>query len=343
MGSRASDSVFRQGTRLHANSDGEEQHISSGDGAWIMQKCAKTLGGSCEISFQWERTEFIFQCPAEPLTIVSQISSSDFEVPPGTWGIGIDDSMIQRRLMGRILQHAGVEESKRIVLGSCPEDCAELGEAIKKILSEDDHCKILGLVDENLDFNQRDLKQLIISGSVIMKEVLSSLSPEQEARIFALIRSANDSTEDVALYMQRAHGFFPKAPMQQERVREILAPLWAERFLRIPKEDESVPIQKCRDKIEGDISKDDLLQSLAQVEKLLHGKSLDDIPWSFVWGALHSLKGDLMVVSGSGDLEMATILISSMRGDRAPREFTSKWVLIRELVIKAAEMLSSST
>jgi hypothetical protein len=35
----------------------------------------------------------------------------------------------------------------------------------------------------------------------------------------------------VALYTSRTHGFFTKAPMQRDRVRDILAPFWADRFL----------------------------------------------------------------------------------------------------------------
>jgi hypothetical protein len=45
-----------------------------------------------------------------------------------------------------------------------------------------------------------------------------------------LVRSANDSAKDVALYVERTHGFFPKALMQQDRIREILEPFWTKRF-----------------------------------------------------------------------------------------------------------------
>ena len=302
-----------------------------------MQKCARTLGGSCKINFKEDRTVFTFWCPAEPLMVKGLPATDKFEVPAGTWGIGIDDSMIQRRLMTRILAHAGVDEAKRIVLGKDPSDCVVLGECIKRILHDDDHCKVLVLVDENLDFNQRDMEHVILSGSVIMKEILNSLPPKHQSRVFALIRSANDSTEDVALYMQRVHAFFPKAPMQRERVREILAPLWAERFMS-PSTNQAA---KCAsvDKSETDFDKEDLLLSLKQVEKLLADTDYDKVPWLHLWSALHSLKGDLMVVEGSNDFEMATILISSMRGKKTPSEFPVKWALIRELVMKAVEQL----
>jgi signal transduction histidine kinase len=54
MGPAASRAVFRSRTRLHnsmgeGDSDGENNfgkigRLSAGDGAWIMEKCAKTLG-----------------------------------------------------------------------------------------------------------------------------------------------------------------------------------------------------------------------------------------------------------------------------------------------------------
>jgi hypothetical protein len=44
-------------------------------------------------------------------------------------------------------------------------------------------------------------------------------------------RSANDSAEEMVLCTSRKHGFLPKAPVQRDRVRKILAPFWADRFL----------------------------------------------------------------------------------------------------------------
>ena len=46
----------------------------------------------------------------------------------------------------------------------------------------------------------------------------------------ALVRSANDGDDDVALYNQRAHGFIPKEPVSKVKVAEAVAPLWAKRF-----------------------------------------------------------------------------------------------------------------
>ena len=43
------------------------------------------------------------------------------------------------------------------------------------------------------------------------------LDPSEERRLLALVRSANDSPDDVAMYMERAHGFLPKCPTEPDR------------------------------------------------------------------------------------------------------------------------------
>ena len=97
-------------------------------------------------------------------------------------------------------------------------------------------------MDENLDFKDNNCvsgEDIALSGSIILQGILKSLNPRHESRILALVRSANDSTADVALYTERTHGFLPKAPMLKERVREIIAPLWAERFMRLTRRSSS--------------------------------------------------------------------------------------------------------
>ena len=57
--------VFEKGKRLHALLGSEATGVarrSSGDGAWIMQNCAKTLQGVCSINFQEHQTVFSMKC-----------------------------------------------------------------------------------------------------------------------------------------------------------------------------------------------------------------------------------------------------------------------------------------
>ena len=89
---------------------------------------------------------------------------------------------------------------------------------------------VLMIVDENLDVVDGSGNSLSVSGSQCVENIRKKLPLELEKRMFALVRSANDSTTDVAIYNQRAHGFLPKAPIRREKVYETLAPLWMKRF-----------------------------------------------------------------------------------------------------------------
>jgi signal transduction histidine kinase len=53
------DRVFAQGQRLHPDlrcANAGASTVSSGDGGWIMRKCAKALGGDCKIEFNLDGT-----------------------------------------------------------------------------------------------------------------------------------------------------------------------------------------------------------------------------------------------------------------------------------------------
>jgi len=230
LGDAASDAVFEQGSRLHKDFRIKDRFISSGDGAWIAQKCARAMGGSCKIKFEDDLTLFSFRCPTEPVVPEDKIKTIDFEVPPETFAIAIDDSNIQRKLMSRILGLVGVKEEQKIVIGEKPSDVFEMEKIVMNLLKTKPDSKILCIVDENLDYGEKGQEVVIMSGSRILKDILTALPPEMERRVCALVRSANDSASDLATYLDRTHGFFPKAPMDRDRIREILAPLWAERF-----------------------------------------------------------------------------------------------------------------
>ena len=50
-----------------------------------------------------------------------------------------------------------------------------------------------------------------------MQAARARLTPAEESRLLVLIRSANDSADDVASYLERAHGFLTKAPIEPDR------------------------------------------------------------------------------------------------------------------------------
>lgn len=223
--------MFPQGSRLHSHLKGSDsRHFSTGDGAWIMQQSAKSLGGHCDIRFHKTETIFTIRCPVEVVKVADWPDAQAFEVPEGTWGIAIDDSRVQRKMLSRILTHSGVEESRLSVLGKDYADTKSFEELLLRLVKENPGDKLLVLVDENLDFRGDDGKQVVLSGSLITEAILKEMTPSQESRVLALVRSANDSAEDMAVYCKRTHGFFPKAPVNRDRVREVLASLWKNRF-----------------------------------------------------------------------------------------------------------------
>lgn len=97
------------------------------------------------------------------------------------------------------------------------------------------------IVDENLDveMDDVDLKHSCVSGSLLVQKLRYRLLPEQERQVMALIRSANDSSHDIAIYKSRSHGFIPKAPIKKDKISAILAPIWHDRYAAL-EDDRSV-------------------------------------------------------------------------------------------------------
>jgi hypothetical protein len=329
LGEDAHHVVFAQGKLLHDHLQSGNKHVSSGDGAWIMQKCARTMKGECRIRFDEAETVFSFTCPAAPSAPSELTSARDFQVPHDTWGIAIDDSRIQRKIMTRIMLHVGVDDSRLVVLGKDTSEVDGLGDRLARLLRADSKAKFLFLVDENLDFREADSEQVVMSGSVVLKEILHNMPREDEARVLVLVRSANDSAKDIARYRERTHGFFPKAPMQRERVREILAPLWTMRF---PSTSEISLL--CRSDTEMSLNlQEEFAESLGRVDDLINDGSVTD-SWSAIWGVLHHLKGDLIILEIASNFKAVTSLIESMRNLTMPTDFRVKWAMLRRQMIE---------
>ena len=172
----ARDAVFSQGNRLQVHNT-EDHFISSGDGAWIMQKCARTLSGDCGIDFKSDQTVFTFQCKCEAMSDLPE--AEDFAVPPETWGIGVDDSMVQRKLMGKILSNAGVDPKRTILLGKTLAEVSSLESVLLDTLEQHSESKILVLMDENLDYGVEGGQGVVMSGSLVMKSILDRMKPEK--------------------------------------------------------------------------------------------------------------------------------------------------------------------
>jgi hypothetical protein len=72
-------------------------------------------------------------------------------------------------------------------------------------------------------------------------------------------------------------------------------------------------------------------ESLVRVDVLINNGSGTD-SWSAIWGVLHQLKGDLMILEPSSNLNDITSLIESMRNITMPTDFRVKWVMLRRMI-----------
>ena len=339
----ANNAVFAPGTRLHQAQHclPEAKTLSAGDGAWIMRKCAETLKGKASIRFEPTRTVFSFACPAICFDKVHrEVNSKTFKLPSNTWGIAIDDSKIQRKLLGPFFQYAGIDPSRRLVLGGTSDECKSFVNFIIQLVERHPLDKFLLIVDENLDITEDGI-QSTISGSECIQRIRSNLNPEEEARILGLVRSANDSSLDIKTYKARAHGFISKAPIRKNAVLEIIAPLWRKRFVSVPAESEVEEFQSTRMGHKRDSLKDlaclvmgELQQTLDAIDEICSGDQ-DSIlveKWPLIWEKLHNLKGDLLSSFSTVEIQEAVADINSLRGATLPLNFLERWPALRSRI-----------
>ena len=96
--------VFCSGTRLNKDCYGQNHdHVSAGDGAWIMQKCATVLNGKCSIAFEPSHTTFVLEITSVPVFSrqdeLLRAIASPFHLSGKIRGIAIDDSYNQQTLL----------------------------------------------------------------------------------------------------------------------------------------------------------------------------------------------------------------------------------------------------
>mmetsp|Transcript_21762 Transcript_21762/g.24958 ORF Transcript_21762/g.24958 Transcript_21762/m.24958 type:complete len:1029 (-) Transcript_21762:141-3227(-) len=229
LGSTILDEVFEPTKRLQCHIDDSSALIgrhSSGDGAWISQKCAKTMEGECTIKFETERTIFTLRCPVQKYSN-KEIRQAKFALPEGTWGIAIDDSKIHRKLMERIFTFAGIPKNRQLIYGKDEDEIRSFSDIVVDFIRTHPEQYILLVADENLDIEEGSQLK-VVSGSQCCEEILNQI--DSDKHILTLVRSANDSTQDIDLYKTRAHGFIPKTPVKKGGVLEKIAPLWNDHF-----------------------------------------------------------------------------------------------------------------
>jgi hypothetical protein len=157
---------------------------------------------------------------------------STFMFPPNVYGVAIDDSKVQRRMMTIFFRYIGIPDDKIHILGQESSEITGFEDWAQNFIFNHPNDFFLFIVDENLMVNDNSQysQNYIFSGSKAVSDLRSRLLPDQEKKVLALIRSANDSPNDIAIYNSRAHGHISKAPIRAESCIDLIAPLWIARF-----------------------------------------------------------------------------------------------------------------
>lgn len=202
-----------------------------------MTKCASTLGGKCRFKFEPDKTIFTFQCPGEVFdarNVQRWTEYEKFEIPSNVYGIGIDDSKVQRGLLFKFFGYLGIPKNRIQILGGEKSDITDFEDWAQNFIFNHPNDYFLFIVDENLIVSDEQTASSVrYSGSKAVSNLRSRLLPDQEKRLLALVRSANDSVSDIAIYNSRAHGHIPKAPVKEATCLETVAPLWMARFPKL--------------------------------------------------------------------------------------------------------------
>ncbi len=264
-------------------------------------------------------------------------------MPKNIWGIALDDSKIQRKLLLRFFMYAGIPAERSHIKGATTKEIKEFDTWAVNFIDEHSDDYFLMIIDENLDVQEEDdaTSQITISGSLAISKMRKRLQPDQERRVLALIRSANDSASDVAIYNSRAHGFLPKAPIKKDSLREVLVPMWLTRF----------PAHKTSHKSSGKraanlemgaetfVTITDIMPCINDIDALASLPQHELVErWNILWEKLHALKGDLLIMPAQARIGNAVNMISSLRGPLPPDNLNETWQSLRSSLLMVETM-----
>lgn len=156
-------------------------------------------------------------------------SLAKLQLPERVWAIAIDDSLVQLKVLSALCRKLHISVERTALLGKNREEIEQCADRIIQLMADAPDCRFLLLVDENLDVTEGTALVHTISGSHMVSSLRERLDQQDEARVLAIMRSANDSQHDIALYLQHAHGFIGKNVSGNSFVSALL-PLWIARF-----------------------------------------------------------------------------------------------------------------
>jgi hypothetical protein len=308
-----------------------------------MQKCAKTLEGTCSILFEPERTVFSLQCPAMPcpaeLKREDSMPKLEFQCPRNTWGIGLDDSKIQRKLLHRMFQMAGVMIDRIKVFGEDEKEILQFQDFMIEFIDSNSSDYFFLIIDENLDMIGDETHYSTLSGSMCVQSIRRRLIPEHERQMLAVIRSANDSSHDNAVYISRAHGCLPKSPLKKEPFLETLAQLWSNRF--DSDLENSFIVSRCDSRVmldentnDGFVQTSELMDTIQSIDRLAADFEIVPDSWQKILEKLHILKGDILTMEDTTAVNEAVETMNEMlQGIAVPDSFAEKWSSLRQAVL----------
>ena len=166
-----------------------------------------------------------------------------------------------------------------------------------------------------------------------VSNIRKRLLPDQEKNLLFLMRSANDSASDVAIYNSRAHGYLPKTPLKgQKGIREILAPIWTQKFpkLNFASQEDSKDYMQDTDMAS---LFEDIKVNISDMDKWVssqEGGIGND--WSTALEKLQLLKQNLLAVHGNEMVLVALTAIDNLRGSEPTKRLEEEWKEIRSSI-----------
>ena len=292
--------IFNKGIRLHKKTYAEpcnEMSISSrssGDGAWIIKTCSELCGGVSNIRFESDKTTYTFTCPIE--LYVTSYDVENFIFPNNTIIYLVDDSKIQRKLLHRQITNMGISKSNCIVIGENASEIIGLYDILySHIINKKNYYHVV-ICDENLDYKTEIGERHYKSGSDICKALIANL-PEKNSLF--LMRSANDSDQDIVYYNSITHGFIPKVVMSTEELIRLIAKSWIKQFGII-----SSAAIYCN----FDDDTKYLIENLIEEIDVFLQYNVNKNNWKAFWSELHKIKGALSVIKSIKEEESVCII-----------------------------------